>query len=140
MIRVKVGKHETVERMEQLESCLVGLWGGGTSLIPDLKTIVREVEKAPVTSMMNTLKSFAEAVTGTGSGITEEVIRVKVGKHETVERMEQLESCLVGLWGGGTSPIPDLKTLKYRAWHNWKVTGKMKVEVLGRGLWFWESK
>ena len=93
---------------------------------------------APVTSMMNTLKSFAEAVTGTGSGITEEVIRVKVGKHEIVERMEQLESCLVGLWGGGTSPIPDLKTLKYRAWHNWKVTGRMKVEVLGRGLWLFD--
>ena len=41
----------------------------------------------------------------------------------------------MGWWGGGTSPIPDLKTLKYRAWHTWKVTGRMKVEVLGRGLW-----
>ena len=109
--------------------------GVGLKRLERQKTIVREVIMAPVTSMMDTQKSFEEAVTGTGSGITEEVIRVKVEKHEIVERMEQLESCLVGLWGGGTSPIPDLKTLKYRAWHTWKVTGRMKVEVLGRGLW-----
>ena len=109
--------------------------GVGLKRLERQKTIVREEIMAPETSMMDTPKSFAEAVKGTGSGIIEEVIRVRVGKNETVERLGQLESCLVGWWGGGTSPIPDLKTLKYRAWHTWKVTGRMKVEVLGRGLW-----
>ena len=109
--------------------------GVGLKRLERQKTIVGEEIMAPETSMMDTPKSFAKAVTGTGSGITEEVIRVRVGKNETVERLGQLESCLMGWWGGGTSPIPDLKTLKYRARHTWKVTGRMKVEVLGRGLW-----
>ena len=60
---------------------------------------------------------------------------MRVGKNETVERLGQLESCLVGWWGGGTAPIPDLKSLKHRAWHTWKVTRSLKVEELRRGLW-----
>ena len=109
--------------------------GVGLKRLERQKTIVREEIMAHETSMMDTPKSFAEAVKGTGSGVTEEVIRVRVGKNETVERLGQLESCLVGWWGGGTSSIPDLKTLKYRTRQTWKVTGRMKVEVLGRGLW-----
>ena len=41
----------------------------------------------------------------------------------------------MGWWGGGTSPIPDIKSLKHRAWHTWKVIGSLKVEELRRGLW-----
>ena len=72
---------------------------------------------------------------GTGAGITKEVVRVSVGKNETAERLGQLEPCLVGWWGGDTSPIPDLKSLKQRTWQTWKVTGGLKVEELRRGLW-----
>ena len=60
---------------------------------------------------------------------------MRVGKNETVERLGQLESCLVGWWGGGTSPIPDLNSLKHRVWQTWKVKGSLKVEELRRGLW-----
>ena len=60
---------------------------------------------------------------------------MRVGKNETLERLGQLKSCLVGWWGGGTSQFPDLKSLKHRAWQTWKVTGSLKVEELRRGLW-----
>ena len=74
-------------------------------------------------------------MTGTGLGKTEEAVRVRVGKNETAKRLGQLESSLVGWWGGGSSPTPDLKSLKQRAWQTWKVTGSLKVEELRRGLW-----
>ena len=109
--------------------------GVGPKRLERQNTNAREEIKVPEKSLMDNPKSFAKTVAGTEIGITEEVIRVRVGKNETVERLGQLESCLVGWWGGGTSPIPDLKTLKHRAWHTWKVTGRLKVEVLSRGLW-----
>ena len=110
--------------------------GVGPKSLERQKTNVREEIKVLVKRLiMDTPKSFEKAVAGTGFGITEEVVRVRVGKNETVERLGQLESCLVGWWGGGTSPIPDLNSLKHRAWHNWKVTGRLKVEELRRGLW-----
>ena len=89
--------------------------GVGLKRLERQKTNVREEIKVPEKSIMETPKSFTKAVTGTGFGITEEVVRVRVEKNETVERLGQLESCLVGWWGGGTSPIPDLKTLKHKA-------------------------
>ena len=58
-----------------------------------------------------------------------------MGKNETAERLWQLESCLVGWWGGGTSPCPDLKFLKNRVGQTLKVNGSLKVEELRRGLW-----
>ena len=115
---------------EKLRSLGVGL----KRLVRQKTNPIEEI-KAPKKSIMDIPKSYAKAVTRTGLGITEEVVRVRVGKNETMERLGQLESCLVGWWGGGTSPIPDLKTLKHRAWHTWKVTGRLKVEVLRRGLW-----
>ena len=110
--------------------------GVGPKRLERQKTNVRKEIKVPEKRLvMDTPKSFVKAVAGTGFGISEEVVRVRVGKDETVERLGQLESCLVGWWGGGTSPTPDLKSLKHRAWHTWKVTGSLKVEELRRGLW-----
>ena len=63
--------------------------GVGLKRLERQKTIVREEIMAPETSVMDTPKSFAEAVKGAGFGITEEVIRVRVGKTETVERLGQ---------------------------------------------------
>ena len=68
-------------------------------------------------------------------GTSEDVVRVRVGKDEIEERLGQLDSCLAGWWGGGTTPIPDLKSLKHRAWSSWEVTGYLKVEELRKGLW-----
>ena len=109
--------------------------GVGPKRLETQKTNVKEETEVPEKRLMDTPKSFAKAVAGTGFGITEDVVRVSVGKNETVERLGQLESCLVGWWGGGTSPIPDLKSLKHRDWHTWKVIGSLKVEELRRGLW-----
>ena len=107
--------------------------GMGTKSLERQKTIDCEERKAPV--IMDNPKSFAKVVAGTGFGLTEERVRVTVGKNETMERLGQLESCLVGWWGGGTSPMPDLKSLKLRVWQTWKVTGSLKVVELRRGLW-----
>ena len=93
---------------------------------------IKVLEKRLATVTPN---SFANVVARTGFGTSEEVVRVRVGKDEIVERLGQLDSCLVGWWGGNTSPIPDLKSLKHRAWSSWKVTGSLKVEELRRGLW-----
>ena len=51
---------------------------------------------------------------------SEEVVRVRVGEEEIAERVKQLAYCLVGRWGGGTSPLPEVKSLKRRAWSTWK--------------------
>ena len=107
--------------------------GVGTKRLERQKTNDCEERKAPV--IMDNPKSFARVVAGTGFGLTWEMVRVRVGKNETAERLGQLESCLVGWWGGGTSPIPDLKFLKNRVWQTWKVKGSLKVEELRRGLW-----
>ena len=84
---------------------------------------------------MDNPKSFARVVVGKGFELTGDMVRVRVGKNETAERLGQLESCLVGWWGGGTSPIPDFKFMKNRVWQTWKVKGSLKVEELRRGLW-----
>ena len=112
--------------------------GVGQKIVGMQKSNVREDTEIPEKRLMDFPKSFAEAVVGTGIGTTEEAVRVRVGKNETVERLGQLESCLVGWWGGGTSPIPDIKSLKHRAWHSWKVIGSLKVEELRRGLWLFD--
>ena len=109
--------------------------GVGSKRVVTQKANVRKEIEIPGSRIMNTPKSFAQAAAGTGIGTTVDVVRVRVGKNETVERLGQLESCLVGWWGGGTSPIPDLKFVKHRAWHTWKVIGRLKVEELRRGLW-----
>ena len=110
--------------------------GVGPKRLERQKTNVMEERKVPEKRViMDTPKSFAKVAVGTGFGLTEEVVRVRAGKNETVERLGQLESCFVGWWGGGTSPIPDLKSLKHWAWQTWKVTGRLKVEELRRGLW-----
>ena len=70
--------------------------GVGLKRLERQKTEPRKEIKVPKKSIMDTPKSFAEAVTGTGLEITEDVVRVRVGKNETVERLGQLESCLVG--------------------------------------------
>ena len=108
---------------------------GPKSLERQKNNVRKEIKVSEKRLVMDTPKSFTKAVAGTGFGISEEVVRVRVGKDETVERLGQLESCLVGWWGGGTSPTPDLKSLKHRAWSTWKVTGSLKVEELRRGLW-----
>ena len=82
-----------------------------------------------------TPKSFANVVAGTGFRISEDVVRVRVGKDEIEERLGQLDSCLMGWWGGGTSPLPDLKFLKHRAWSSWEVQGYLNVEEMGKRLW-----
>ena len=107
--------------------------GVGTKRLERQKTNDFEERKAPV--IMDNPKSFARVVAGTGFELTKEMVRVRVGKNETAERLGQLESCLVGWWGGGTSPIPDLKSLKNRVRQTWKVKGSLKVEELRRGLW-----
>ena len=109
--------------------------GVGLKRLKRQKTYDREERKVPEKSILDTPRSFAQAVTGTGFGKTEEVVRVRVGRNEIAERLEQLESSLVGWWGGGTSPTPDLKSLKQRAWQTWKVTGSLTMEELRRGLW-----
>ena len=80
-------------------------------------------------------KSFANVVARTEIRISEDVVRVRVGKNEIEERLGQLDPCLVGWWGGGTSPIPDLNSLKHRAWSSWEVKGNLNVEEMGKGLW-----
>ena len=82
-----------------------------------------------------TPKSFANVVAGTRIRISEDVVRIRVGKDEIEERLGQLDSCLVGWWGGGTSSIPDLKSLKHRAWSSWEVKGYLNVEEMRKGLW-----
>ena len=107
--------------------------GVGTKRLERQKTNDCEERKAQV--IMDNPKSFARVVVGKGFELTEEMVRVRVGKNEIAERLGQLESCLVGWWGGGTSPIPDFKILKNRVWQTWKVKGSLKVEELRRGLW-----
>ena len=109
--------------------------GVGHKTVGTHNSNVREETEIPEKRLMDLPKSFAKAVAGTGIRTTEEVVRVSVRKNETMERLGQLESCLVGWWGGGTSPIPDIKALKHKAWHTWKVIGSLKVEELRRGLW-----
>ena len=74
-----------------------------------------EREPPPVTlKKKNHLESqsFVEAVIGSNLRVAEEIVRVRVGEEETIERLEKLSCCLVGWWGGGTSSMPNLKTLK----------------------------
>ena len=87
-----------------------------------------------------TPKSFANVVARTEFRISENVVKVRVGKDEIEERLGQLDSCLVGWWGGGTSPIPNLKSLKHRAWSSWEVKGYLNVEEMGKGLWLFGFK
>ena len=61
--------------------------GVGPKRLERQKTNVREKIKVPEKRLMDTPKSFAKAVVGTGIGLTEEVVRVRVGKNETVERL-----------------------------------------------------
>ena len=86
--------------------------GVGTKRSERQKTNDGEERKAQV--IMDNPKSFARVVVGKGFELTGEMVRVRVGKNETAERLGQLESCLVGWWGGGTSTIPDFKCLKNR--------------------------
>ena len=109
--------------------------GVGPKILVRQKNVRKEIKVPEKRLAMATPKSFAKAVAGTGFGTSEEVVRVRVRKDEIVERLGQLESCLVGWWGGGTSSTPDLKSLKHRVWSTWKVTGSLKVEEPRRGLW-----
>ena len=95
----------------------------------------KEIKVLEKRMALATLKSFANVVAGTGIRISEDVVRVRVGKDEIEERLGQLDSCLVGWWGGDTSSIPDLKSLKHRAWSSWEVKGYLNVEEMGKGLW-----
>ena len=107
--------------------------GVGNKRLERQKTKDGEERKAQV--IMDNPKSFARVVVGKGFELTGEMVRVRVGKNETAESLGQLESCLVGWWGGGTSSIPDFKFLKNRVWQTWKVKGSLKMEELRRGLW-----
>ena len=40
--------------------------------------------------------------------------------------------------GGETSPMPDLKTIKRRAWSSWEVIGNLNVVEMRKGLWLFE--
>ena len=68
--------------------------GVGTKRLERQKTNDCEERKAPV--IMDNPKSFAGVVVGKGFELTGEMVRVRVGKNETAERLGQLESCLVG--------------------------------------------
>ena len=90
---------------------------------------VPKKRKAPSVS-----NSFADVVADTEFRTSNDVIRVRVSKDEVEERLGHLASCLVGWWGGGTSPMLDLKTLRRWAWSSWKVKGYLNVEEMGKGL------
>ena len=83
-------------------------------------------------------KSCAEVVVGTKHGGPTDAVRVSVGEEEIAGRLRKLSCCLVGWWGGGTSPMPDLKTIKRRAWSTWEVVGSLNVVEMGKGLWLFE--
>ena len=68
---------------------------------------------------------------GTKHGAPTDVVRVRVGEEETAKRLRKLSCCLVGWWGGGTSSMPDLKTIKRRAWSSWEVIGSLNVVEMG---------
>ena len=70
--------------------------GMGPKRVVTQKTNVKEEIEIMGKRSMDSPKSFAKTVAGTGIGATEDVVRVCVGKNETVERLGQLESCLVG--------------------------------------------
>ena len=90
--------------------------GVGTKVPKWKRNNDRKEAKVPEERMaLATPKSFANVVVGIGFRISEDVVKVRVGKDEIEERLGQLDSCLVGWWEGGTSPLPDLKSLKHRA-------------------------
>ena len=68
----------------------------------------------------------------------DEVVKVRVGEDKIAKRVKQLACCLVGRWGGGTSSLSEVKSLKRRAWSAWKVKGRLNVVELERGLWLFE--
>ena len=63
--------------------------------------------------LKSTPRSFAEILkpekTSVGKGV-----RVKVGEEEVRERLDQLDRCLVGWWGKGSSQIPEIDSV--RSW------------------------
>ena len=71
--------------------------GVGPKVLKRQRNNVRNEIKVPEKRMaMATPKSFANVVAGTEFGISEDVVRVRVGKYEIGERLGQLDSCLVG--------------------------------------------
>ena len=99
-------------------------------------------KKAPPTRLKKKsspeIKSFAEAVVGTKHEAPSGIVRVSVGEDEVTERLRRLSYCLVGWWGGGTLHMPDLKTIKRRAWPAWEVRGSLNVEEMGKVRWLFE--
>ena len=75
---------------------------------------------------------------GIKHGAPTDVVKVRVGEEEIAERLRKLSCCLVGWWGGGTSPMPDLKTIKRQAWSSWEVIRNLNVVEMGKGLWLLE--
>ena len=71
--------------------------GVGTKVPEWKRNNDRKETKVPEKRMtLATPKSFANVVAGTGFRISEDVVRVRVGKDEIKERLGQLDSCLVG--------------------------------------------
>ena len=87
----------------------------------NVESVKRSTEREPPPATLKKKnhpepQSFAEAVISSNLRAAEEIARVRVKEEETRERLEKLSRCLVGWWGGGTSPMPYLKTLRRRAW------------------------
>ena len=108
------------------------------------KRIVENITKRKAPSIRLKKKSspetkfFTKAVVGTKHEVPSGAVKVSVGEEEIAERLKKLSCCLMGWWGGGTSPMPDLKTVKRQAWSAWEVIGSLNVVEMGKGLWFFE--
>ena len=63
-----------------------------------------------------------------------------MGKEEIRDKLRCLDCCLVGWREKGSSPIPDLKSLKRHVWTSWDVSGALNVAELRRGLWMFELR
>ena len=94
---------------------------------------VKKVVKGNSTSAASYVEKVILGLNG-----TIEKVRISLGKEEIRDKLRRLDCCLVGWRDKGSSPIPDLKSLKRHVWTSWDVSGSLNVAELGRGLWMFE--
>ena len=63
---------------------------------------------------------------------------VEIGEEEVWERLDQLDRCLVGWWGKGSSLIPEVGSVRRWAVSQWNSNEPFVVVKMGRGLWLFE--
>ena len=65
-------------------------------------------------------------------------VYVEVGEEEVWKRLDQLDRCLVGWWGKGSSQILEVDSVRRWAISQWNTNEPSAVVKMGRGLWLFE--